>query len=283
MMNPDKLFCTVLEQQYDSTVLLVDNALLFAPNYLRILKSNVRYFEKFVLDVVEAELDALEKKMFSWFDLIKIENMNKLKEQRYDFCQVAYSCLALRQAMFPSNSNDPVWVQSIPLNIRNFLRVGSENSDYNTYEQYVCKLSFRKMLNDYIDSLIFELERMIREISNKLITNQLDEWIEQYFLAIAKLGIYDLLDSLDAFAQCGFGICNFIQTTVNYREDVEEKLYSKKVGNGWQFSANQYINNIYTRERNIKNRIDNLSNTISKFKTDKTSGSKTKPDEVMKG
>ena len=280
-MNPEKLFCTVLEKQYDSTVMLVENALLFFPNYLRILKSNVRYFEKFVLDTVESELDVIEKKMLSWFDLIKIESLDRNKDRKFDFCEVAYRCLALRQTMFPSNGNDPAWVTSIPLNVRNSFRVGS--GSYDTYEKYVCKLSFRKMLSDFIDSLVSELEAMIRDISNKLIANKLDEWIEDYFLALARLGIYDLLDTLDAYAQCGFGICNFIQTSVNYREDVEDRTLSTKTGNGWQFKSNQYINSIYLREEKIKQKIDYLSQKINTFKTDKTNGSNVKTDEIMKG
>ena len=153
-MEPEKLFCSILEREYDSTVALIDNALLLFPNSLRILKSNIKYFEKFVLDEIENELDLLEQQILSWFNLNKIDGFNKFGNGKFDFCAIAFGCEALRRIMFPQNGNDPSWVSSIPQSIRDSLRIGVSNPQYQTFEKYVCKLSFRQLLNSFIDTLL---------------------------------------------------------------------------------------------------------------------------------
>ena len=70
----------------------------------------------------------------------------KNKDSKMAFCRAAYACSAIIEAFFPETGNDAIWVQHIPQEIRDQLRFGSSTSTYDVFEQFVCKLGLRGLL-----------------------------------------------------------------------------------------------------------------------------------------
>lgn len=284
MSSPDRFFCRVLERQYDGYVALINTALLLTPQALRLVKSNILFYERFVLDVIDNNLLFWEDKILALFELIDTETLDRLKDTRMAFCRTAYACEAIREALFPSTGeSDPTWVNVIPETVRNQLRITSDSSTYEVFEQFVCKLSLRKLLDNFRNLLMDDLEALLDKWLAQLGLNKIDEFIQAYFDALGDTGIFDALAKLDQFAQCFFEACNFVETAGNFKDDTAEKLALEQVGNGWQFRTLNYVTSAKRKEADIRNRISKLRTQAIAFRSNTTAGdSGISEDEVMK-
>ena len=282
MASPEKFFCSVAQAEYDGIVALIEQLLLLTPHALRLLKSSINFYKRFTLEVVDKNLQVWEQRFLDWADLSQAGDFDKQREARMQFCRAAYVCTAVREAMFPESGNDPAWVNSIPQAIRDQLRIGSNTSTYEVFERFVCKLSLRSILDNFRRYLVEELEKLLDQWLEQLGINKIDQWIADYMNALGETGILEALARLDSFLQCFFEACDFVQTAANYKDDAAEKIQLEQVGDGWQFKTADWITDVSAQEQNLRTRIRDLKSKLVLFEDDKTTGSGTKPDEVMK-
>lgn len=259
-MSQSKLFCSLVEQQFraleDSLELLVNTPYLA----LKSLKGYLIKFEKLTLAVVEGRLVVLENLLNDMFNLL----MNSVPFDRFDkknVCALAFQCFALREQLFPTDENDPIYVQFIPIEIRNILRDTSITSSYLSFEKYVCKLGFSKFLRGLINETLADIEDELDELLIKLGTNKIDEWIQSY-LSQSFVFLREL-QKLDTFTNCVFEGCNFAATAVNKREDYTSRLYYEKQGDGWAIDINRIAGPITQKEDDLRAKIDELRTRLA--------------------
>lgn len=119
----------------------------------------------------------------------------------------------------------------------------------------------------FVDSTLNDIQTQLDEYMEQLgVNSKIDEWIQDYLNASAPF--LRAMESLDKFAQCAFDGCNFVQTALNKREDVEERLYVKRVGQGWSVKADKIIRKAQIKENDLRARIDNLRIRIANPKFD---------------
>lgn len=286
MASPESLFCALAQKRYDEISSSIDAAII-APVYaLRIYKNALRRFEILVLNAVDTSLTSIESKIWGMIDLYKMDIFNRFQESSMAFCELAYTCEAVRETLFPTENDpsvggdsgdDPDFVKSIPVSIRNSLRNYSDSNTYQTFEKYVCKLSIRRILNQYIIDFLDTIETQLNVLLNKLGINKIDEIIQTYFNTIGPFFSY--LALLEKFANCAFSTCNFVQTALNKKEDVTDKLEIEQQGSGWIIKRTDYLNYVYSKELELRQRIIELKELISKNKPFRDGP---KSDEVMK-
>jgi hypothetical protein len=254
MSNPEALFCQIVQAEYNVTVNTIDLALVTPTLALRILKGNIKRFEAVVLAFIEGRLEIIEELILQLVDLLKINTFDRFDSR--SFCRVAYSCAALRQSLFPQSGNDPSFVNSIPEAIRNQIRVTEDDSAYEVFEKFVCKLSLRALLDGFVSQTLAEIQAELDELLNRLGIEKIDEWIQDYFNAIVPF--LRLMQNLDVFAQCAFETCNFVQTALNKQESVSKKLLLERQATGWSVKADDAINKVINKESELRLRINRL-------------------------
>lgn len=254
MSSPELLFCSIVEQQYNGIVNTIDLAINAPTLALRILKGQIKRFEMLVLAVIEGRLEVIESLILKMVDLLKLDTFDRF--DRRDFCRVAYACYALRQSLFPNSGNDPSLVSMIPEAIRNQLRISSGDSAYDVFEKFVCKLSLKAILDQFIDDLLSDIQDELDEMLRKLGIEKIDEWIQQYFDAIVPF--LRLMQNLDQFAQCAFATCNYVETSLNKQEDISKKLLLVRQGTGWSIAIDKVMSDVVQKEADLRRRISRL-------------------------
>lgn len=284
--SPSRLFCSIAEREYNATISTIE-AGLFAPIFaLRSLKANIKRFEQLVLLVNEKVLNELEEIFLSLIDVRKVKGFGNIEEVRLNFCRAAFSCVAARQALFPPDGNldgsdDPIFVQAIPLAQRNQIR-NLDTGAYETFESYVCKLSLRAILDSFVDDYSNFLEDKLDAMLDAMGFGKIDELIEIYVQAIAPF--LNELNSLDKFAQCFFETCNFVTTSINKRDDISKKLSVQKTGPGWTYVIDEQIQKVYDKEIEMRVRIGKLRTRIGNISISykKNDGFIVDPSDIMK-
>ena len=153
MSDPQLLFCQIIEQQYNATVATIELASSIPAIGLRRLKGHIKRFESLILSPVEGALATIEYQLLKLLEVLKIDDWDKL--HRFDFCRIAYTCLALRKTLFPENGDDPDYMLWLDEDIRNDLRNIGTSDDYQTFEKYVCKLGLKSMMRGFINEVDF--------------------------------------------------------------------------------------------------------------------------------
>jgi len=260
MAGPELLFCQMAQREFDA-LLAVLNSGLFAPILaLRILKATIKRIEAVVLAFVEGRLIILEELVLSLFKLAKIDPNEPLGGR--DFCRVAFACKAIFLSLFPENGDDPVFVQGIPLSIRNAIR----NGDFDLWETYVCKLTLKGILDGFIDDYLSEIQDELDDLLEQLGINKIDEAIQKYFNAITPF--LKQMEGLDKYLDCGFATCNFVESSINAQVDFSNKLLISRQGTGWGVKADELIQSVLDKESDLRARINNLRNRLANPKFD---------------
>jgi len=279
MASPDKLFCSVAERQFNAIVSLIEGILFANLFALKAMKSQIKRYEQLVLVANETILKGLEETLLSLLDLRKVPGFSNIEATQRSLCQAAYACRAVRETLFPPGgdpADDPVFVKMIPVSTRNKIRNGDSDAA-EEWAKWVCKLSFRDILDQFIEDYLNWLEEQLDAILDALIIGFLDQLIAEYIEAIAP--ILRELAALEVFVNCVFEICNFTATALNKRDDYADKLSVEKQGPGWTFKIDSYIQSVYDYESDIRARTLKLKQDI---RNTKVSFQRVDPDETVK-
>jgi hypothetical protein len=280
-----EMFCQMTESIYNALVAAIETALALPIQFLRSIESVIRKVELIILSAIESQLEALENQLFLFLDN---EGLNPdTSEQKQSFCAALFACSALKDSLFDptdtTGNSDAIFVKFMPLSVRNEIR--GDSGAYGTFEKYVCKLSLRALLDQYIDAALLQIAEVLQELRDQLLDAlNIDEYISQYeeFLQTPIPGlnknIFELMDELDKFAQCAFGVCNFIFTSSNQQEEFAAKAYIEKNGGEWVVNLKELTKTMDENGEILLNKIDELLAFAD--------GSKDKPkgisaDEVM--
>jgi hypothetical protein len=211
-LTGESLFCSILEAEYNALVLLIETAIEFPHVVLQLLKSAIDATLSLVYKVIEASIIAIEQTIIDTLNLDGID-LSKTKE---GFCDVAFSCVALRDKIF------------------NMLSISDKKreeliSDFDEFNDLICKNSLRGLFEGFTNTAILEpLLKLLRDYLKQIddgftyIDQKVQDYIEKTLEAeIPLLGrsFRDYMDDLDAFAQCAFATCNFAATSLNFKED----------------------------------------------------------------
>jgi len=263
-MSLDKLYCTIIEAEYNATVATIEAIQGVPLLALRALKGSIKKFSAINLAFVEGRLEILENLLNQIWQLI----MNEVPFDRFDrknICELAYTCLALRRHFFDATdttgASDADYVQFIPLDIRNGLRDFTDSTTYQNFDKYVCKLGFRRSLRGFVNAILADIQTQLDELLNTLGINKIDEWILDY--RRASLPFLRKLQELDKFAKCAFSTCNFAQTAINKREDISERLLYERQATGWSIKADEFILSARKKENDLRIRIDELRTRLA--------------------
>lgn len=282
----EEMFCQMTEDVYNALVGAIEMALSLPIQFLQSIKSLIRKVELIILSSVESSLEDLERKLFTFLDS---EGINPdTSKQKESFCAALFSCSALKDSLFNpddySGDSDALFAKVIPLSVRNQIR--GDSGVYGIFEQYVCKLSLRALLDNYVDQIILDLANILDDLRDQ-VTDALniDSYIDQYeellrtpIIGIGK-SVLELIDDLDKFAQCAFGVCNFIYTASNKKSEIAEKLYIEKSGSDWVVNLKELTYEMDMLGEILLNKIDELSAFANKSK-DKPNG--VSSNDVMK-
>lgn len=257
------MFCAMTEEVYDALIVAINTALLLPAQFLQSIKSVLRKVELIILASIQTALEAIENKLFAFLDINGLSA--DTSEQKDNFCALLFACSALKDNLFDPNDtsgdSDAIFVKMIPLTIRNEIRSGS----YDIFEKYVCKLSLRAVLDNFINYALLNIADILTNLRIELIDAlNIDDLIDQYEELLQadipglNKSVYDLLDDLDKFAQCAFGTCNFIFTSSNQQSDFAAKAYIEKNGNDWVINLKELTLEIDMTGEILLNKIDEL-------------------------
>lgn len=283
MAVQEEMFCSMTETIYNTLVEAIELALSIPIQFLESIKSVIRKVKLLIFATIESTLEAIEKKLFAF---LASAGLNPdTSEQKGNFCSLLFTCKALRDSLFDpddfSGDSDAVFVQFISLSVRNLIRAGA----YDVFEKHVCKLSLRALIDNFIDYALLDIGDALAELRQELLdaldisalVDQYEDLLETPVSGIGK-NVFELLDELDKFAQCAFGVCNFIYTSSNQQDDFATKAYIEKNGNDWSVNLTELTTDIDKNGEILLNKIDELSAFASGSK-DKPSGISS--DQVM--
>jgi hypothetical protein len=263
MAIQETLFCSMTEAIYDALVALIEMGLTIPVQFLNSIKSFIRKVELLILTGIESSLETIERKLFAFLDATKLNP--DTSEQKNNFCALLFSCDALRESLFDpddtTGESDATFVKFMGLEIRNQIRAGY----YDVFEKYVCKLSLRAMIDNFIDFSLLSVADQLSELRLTLldalnINTLVDEYEDLLETEIGSTGksIYNMLDDMDKFSQCAFGACNFINTSSNQQEDFAAKLFIEKIGDEWVVNLTELTYEMDMNGEILLNTIDEL-------------------------
>ena len=247
-MDPESLFCMMLQNVYNTTVALIETAVVLPLTALQILQSALQMIEFVVFAAIDIALTALEQLILKLFDL---ENAS-LENARRNFCKIAYACVALTNYLFGSSS---------PLRALGFsqAQLDEMKNNYSKFEEIVCQGSFKSLLDQFKNSLLVDIDSMLSGFTDQIDAAQtkIDRLSAKYQKFLLDSGIYDYLGKLDEFAQCAFTACNFIATGENKKSDVMDKLKLSQDGENYNINSS-LTGSYYALQGSLTERIASL-------------------------
>jgi len=274
MASPEKMFCTMLEQQYGVVRSLIDAALAAPAFALSSLRSAILRIKNIVYAAIEAALDVLAAQLNTILGLDDIDR-NETKDA---FCRVAFECQALRDILFSDTTLDVMF----------FWLSDSEKQaiqdNFDDFQELICEVGLANLITGWTDSILNTISDELDRLADKLLgILGIQELIDKYLAFLEDSGIYDLLDQLDSFANCGFAICDFIATASNGKEDYEKKLNIQKVNGSWIYVVDDALQSVYDTDAELTSKIDSMRRQISLWRNSQTRDAKKgkRIDEIL--
>lgn len=275
MGAPEALFCSIVQAQYAATTAAIQIAIGIPSLALKLLKSNLQRVKLVVYAALGAAVDVLVAQLDAIFKLVDVKN----SDNGMGFCQVAFSCKALMNALFDEDS------RLLPFLSDEDKQNAKEN--YKLFEKFVCKNGLEALVLAFIDEQVDKIEEKIDELEEKLLgAIGLDDLIAAYMQKLQEpifdgKNIFELLALLDDFAECAFSVCNVVATSQNKGEEFQEKLQIEKNGNAFSFVMGELEESILEEDAKMRKKMQEMRDKIKRWRDQKVTEAGTKPDEVM--
>ena len=278
MGAPEALFCSILEAEYAQVVAIVESIIQLPLAGLVSLKSVYQRLYHVTYLAIESAIDVIEAQILAIYEMLAT-NVNDFRE---DWCRIAYACKPLTDVLFDPDG---------PLSV--FLSPSEIDAVEDSYEEFnniVCKNGLLDLIDGYGDKAFEYLTEQIKKLRERLnpVENYLDELIQDYLNLVNDSGIYEWLDKLNEWMDCGFAVCESMATALNYQEDTLNKMSMKIQGNSYVFAAQEWVTQVYDKKEFMNDRLNQLENLIESWSD--TAERKTlvpslgkKPDELAKG
>lgn len=267
MTGIEATYCKMLDTYYQGIVSTVDLALAFPQMMAKRIIVFIKRLESVILATIEKQLLAIIELIGN---LKPFKDFNKNKKIKA-FCTALFKCQAAIQML---------------VDIGTISQADADN--FSNFERLVCRVGLSDFIKNYLGSLLSSLRTQADEYANVAI-----DWVEEQlikkfinpynsFLAgttpfpgtnrylIIPLtstrtltGIYEIMDALNAFAECGFAVCDFVTTAANKQDDWKTKLKIDDSGN----FADKWMTGILEKADNIENYVSQINSTIDGFFT----------------
>ena len=277
MAGPEVLFCNILKAEYTALVSIIESTITAPLLALNVFKSTINRTNHLIYLVIEAALDVILAQLDELFKLINID-----RNETSDFCRVAFACETLVNKLFDP-SNDILSFLSAP-------QKASAQTDFEMFELYICKGGIQQMIQNWITEQVDAIEAQLNIYTAQLLESTgVDALILAYMNALSTpiyggQSMLDLLDLLDAFGNCGFGICNYVATSSNKLEDYGERLSITQEGASWTFvDVDDKIQDFYDMEIEIQQKIALAQAKIDRWRSDAVGTLGIPKDETMGG
>lgn len=270
----EQLACTQLEQLYMAITQLIDFVVNAFPDLIGTIIKYVKAFENLILLGVAVSLQIIENYINQLINFVKnLSNSSSICDQLLR-CQVIFDYLTYK--FHPSQD------------------FGDE-TPYEWFEKYVCGSGVSDAIDglvqeikQWIEEKIYEIMDMIKidsfyETLNNMMNDYLtilDGPIRNYFplfpymvpewmTATGYLNddstLRQLLDLLDKFAECAFGLCNLAESAKNKKSDIEDKLqYDSAIG---RIKPPEVLINIMEKEEAAYAKIEELQAKLDSLST----------------
>lgn len=245
--QPERLFCKILEYQYNNKITEIDSVLLLPLKGIRDVKSNIMRVEKLVYSTAKTELQAIESLLFEVLFLDKINRLAAVD----NFCQIAFSCQKLVETLIDSSNG---YLSFLDPGIRS-----SVSASYENFEKYVCVLGLRNIVDLFTTDMLSKLRIRLDSLRDSLEDNlRLDELRDRYLAILERSGIFAMLNDLRKYLNCGFSICNYAETANNKISDYVEKLALQDTGSSWDTDFDSLLDKYNKLNNEIGSKIDEL-------------------------
>jgi hypothetical protein len=271
--DPESLFCSMLQSQYQLIVATLEAAIMFPLQALQLVKSSIQMLQYVVFVAVDIVLTKIENWISEMFDL---ENVG-LENARRNFCKIAYSCKILTDYLFGASS---------PLKAMGFsdAELAEMKNNYTKFEEIVCNKSFKGLLDQFKTAILGDVSRLLDEAEDKIANGflKLDKITAKYNALLEEYHVFDYLDKLNDFAECAFAACNFIATSDNKQSDVADKMKLTNSGGTWIIDPN-FFAKINAQKEEFQVRIDKLrEQTASCANKEPNPNDGVNPDDIAK-
>lgn len=255
MAKPEKVFCKILELQYNTAIDSIDSVISLPLVVLRDVKSNIMRVERVIYNIVYLEVIRIERQIM---EILFLRGIRDLRDN--NFCRIAFACSKLIDALLDASNH---YLDFIPSNIRNQL-----SGNYELFERHVCVLGLPSLIDGFIDSGLSELRDRLSELRSEMVTQlRLAELTELYQDALDAeilngMSIIELLDELRGFSNCAFETCNYAATVSNKVADYIEKLALSDDGSTFNQNVNSLLGTYAEKNAELEDKIDDLIDLI---------------------
>jgi hypothetical protein len=265
LVSPETLICTVMEQQYNAFMSIIDFAMSAPRVFLQILKSAIQAAAFLTLDVIRSAIIIIEQQIISALNLDGFD----LSKTKKNFCQALWDCHVIKKTVY---------------DIFNIDQDAEDN--YEEFEAIVCGSGLRALfegltgehllepLGEQLDGFLTDLTRI-----NGKVLAAVDDYM--YYLNNTDIpGIditfQELLAEIDKYAKCAFSTCNFALTSLNKKEDLESDMGVEVGENGLVMVLDMFTD--FTADMSF---LTNKITTLRALINDNTPKRGVPPDEVM--
>jgi hypothetical protein len=266
MTGIEATYCKMLDTYYQGIVSTVELALAFPQMMAKRIIVFIKRLESVILATIEKQLLAIIELIGN---LKPFKDFNKNKKIKA-FCTALFKCQAAIQML---------------VDIGTITQADADN--FANFERLVCRVGLSDFIKNYLGSLLSSLRTQADELlekANTWLEQLMNQFINPYnsflggmtpfpgtnrYLIIpltptrTLTGIYEIMDALNAFAECGFAVCDFVTTAANKQDDWKTKL---KVDDSGTF-ASKWMNGMLEKADNIENYVNIINSKIDGFFT----------------
>lgn len=266
MTGIEATYCKMLDTYYQGIVSTVELALAFPQMMAKRIIVFIKRLESVILATIEKQLLAIIELIGN---LKPFKDFNKNKKIKA-FCTALFKCQAAIQMLVDIGTISQ-----------------ADADDFANFERLVCRVGLSDFIKNYLGSLLSSLRTQADELldkANTWIEQLMNQFINPYnsflggttpfpgtnrYLIIpltptrTLTGIYEIMDALNAFAECGFAVCDFVTTAANKQDDWKTKL---KIDDSGTF-ASKWMVGILEKADNIENYVAQINSTIDGFFT----------------
>lgn len=251
--------CNALEQLFNSSKRSIELLLRLVGNsgILGSLRSFLRRQESFVLKNIELTLKDVEKQIKN------ISGVSYTQTVLNSSCKAFYECKAFANLMVDSL---PFETDEERQNILN---------NYEQFEKIVCRLNINTFLTNWRVGAMGSLKDILNGITEDLnfedIIRAIEEYEERYnqFLVNTKVlgkNIFEWLEFLDTFKNCGKAFCDIVNSVANLEEEVASKTFLRRSVEGQRVIYLEDITRgILQKNADINKKINELNIEIGSY------------------
>jgi hypothetical protein len=243
----DAQFCSMLEIEYIAIRKTVDLIIVYPEQFAEKIRSycfrvaNVLF--KFVLDEIAYWRDQI-------VSLKTIITESKYYKNTRRICNDMMRCMKIFElcALKPYFGN----------------KTAEElKANAVVFQQYVCNGKLIEAAQALLDSQITMVNGFITSVKTAMeawVTVGLEWLISQYNVLLKLVDIPKILETLDAFMECVFGVCDIGATVSNYKSDTISRLYLNPNG---QVDRSRFKAILEKNAQKIDKGISDLEDTVA--------------------